>query len=210
MWSFHPSILPAIGAEGICCKNVSCCLLPDARPSTTAITRTDNMMMWQSDYHDVVTVLGVNIYRQVVGNLCDILIKFSVNQAFCQIRYSKQDCSPVGCIPPACWPYLPVCTARGRVPGPGCVSALGVPGLGPGLVLGGGGCLVGGGAWSHGGVVSHHTLRQTPHGQNSWHTLLKILPCPKLRLRAVKSVYHRRLVCTWDTKSQIPSFQYCL
>ena len=23
------------------------------------------------------------------------------------------------------------------------------------------------------------------HGQNSWHTLLKILPCPKLRLRAV-------------------------
>ena len=25
----------------------------------------------------------------------------------------------------------------------------------------------------------------TPHGQNSWHTLLKILPCPKLRLRAV-------------------------
>ena len=25
----------------------------------------------------------------------------------------------------------------------------------------------------------------SPHGQNSWHTLLKILPCPKLRLRAV-------------------------
>ena len=25
-----------------------------------------------------------------------------------------------------------------------------------------------------------------PRGQNSWHTLLKILPCPKLRLRAVK------------------------
>ena len=24
-----------------------------------------------------------------------------------------------------------------------------------------------------------------PRGQNSWHTLLKILPCPKLRLRAV-------------------------
>ena len=27
---------------------------------------------------------------------------------------------------------------------------------------------------------------QPPCGQNSWHTLLKILPCPKLHLRAVK------------------------
>ena len=26
-----------------------------------------------------------------------------------------------------------------------------------------------------------------PCGQNDWHTLLKILPCPKLRLRAVKT-----------------------
>ena len=31
-----------------------------------------------------------------------------------------------------------------------------------------------------------HTLPCMPHcGQNSWHTLLRILPCPKLRLRAV-------------------------
>ena len=28
----------------------------------------------------------------------------------------------------------------------------------------------------------------TPRGQNSWHTLLKILPCPKLRLRAVNII----------------------
>ena len=29
-----------------------------------------------------------------------------------------------------------------------------------------------------GGCVSQHALRQTPHcGQNSWHTLVKILPC---------------------------------
>ena len=27
--------------------------------------------------------------------------------------------------------------------------------------------------------------RHPPRGQNSWHTLLKILPCPKLRLRTV-------------------------
>ena len=27
---------------------------------------------------------------------------------------SEQDCIPVGCIPPACWPYLPACTAPWR------------------------------------------------------------------------------------------------
>ena len=25
----------------------------------------------------------------------------------------KQECIPVGCVPPACWPYLPACTAPG-------------------------------------------------------------------------------------------------
>ena len=29
----------------------------------------------------------------------------------------------------------------------------------------------------------------SPCGQNSWHTLLKILSCPKLRLRAVKTIH---------------------
>ena len=33
--------------------------------------------------------------------------------------------------------------------------------------------------------------KQTPACEpNSWHTLLKILPCPKLRLRAVKISHH--------------------
>ena len=32
-----------------------------------------------------------------------------------------------------------------------------------------------------------------PCGQNSWHTLLKILPCPKLRLRAV--IKHSKICC---------------
>ena len=48
---------------------------------------------------------------------------------------SQQECIPVGCIPPACCPYLPACTARG-VPGPGgCTWSREVPGLGgvPGL-----------------------------------------------------------------------------
>ena len=42
------------------------------------------------------------------------------------ITDNKQECIPVGCVPPACCPYLPVCTApRGMYLVPG-----GVPGLG--------------------------------------------------------------------------------
>ena len=32
----------------------------------------------------------------------------------------KQECITVGCVPPACCPYLPACTARGGVPAWGC------------------------------------------------------------------------------------------
>ena len=51
------------------------------------------------------------------------------------------------------------------------------------------------------GVVSQHALKQTPPcEQNSWHTLLKILPCPKLHLRVVISDHQvephwRWLIC---------------
>ena len=31
----------------------------------------------------------------------------------------------------------------------------------------------------------HAGIARPPRGQNSWHTLVKILPCPKLRLRVV-------------------------
>ena len=60
----------------------------------------------------------------------------------------------------------------------GCLPALGGCLPGPGGCLPGlGGCLPG-----LGGCVSQHALRQTPSpppcGQNSWHTLLKILPWP--------------------------------
>ena len=53
---------------------------------------------------------------------------------------SKEDCIPVGCIPPACWPYLPACTVQGGV----------------------GGCLLLEGGVCSGGVVSQHALKQTP------------------------------------------------
>ena len=58
----------------------------------------------------------------------------------------KQDCIPVGCIPPACWPYLPACTVH--CAGGGCLLLVWC------LLLGGGACL--------GGLVSQHALRQTP------------------------------------------------
>ena len=42
--------------------------------------------------------------------------------------FTKQDCIPVGCIPRARWPYLPVCSARGGgLPGPGGCLVWGVP-----------------------------------------------------------------------------------
>ena len=59
-------------------------------------------------------------------------------------NYQKRECIPVGCVPPACCPYLPACTAPGGctclggVPGPGAVPCLGgVPGQGVHLVQGG-------------------------------------------------------------------------
>ena len=37
-------------------------------------------------------------------------------------KFAKQVCIPVGCVPPACWPYLPARTVQGRVSAPGGVS----------------------------------------------------------------------------------------
>ena len=40
-----------------------------------------------------------------------------------------------------------------------------------------------------------------PRGQNSWHTLLKILPCPKLRLRAVNiAQMYTKFLFSWDSE----------
>ena len=66
-----------------------------------------------------------------------------------------QDCIPVGCIPPACWPYPPACTVQGECLAPG--------GSAPGgyLVPGEGGAWSWVGVWCW-GVVSKHALRQTP------------------------------------------------
>ena len=68
----------------------------------------------------------------------------------------KQECIPVGCVPPACDPYLPACTSPGGVPGPGgCTWSWGkggVPGPGGGTWSGVGGGVPGprGCTWSQG------------------------------------------------------------
>ena len=118
----------------------------------------------------------------------------------------KQDCIPVGCIPPACWPYLPACTGRGgwvSLPGGSPCQNGGLPCQGGilargsalpeggsalpergGLPFQGGACLSGGCLLARGDGIPAYTEADPTCGQNSWH-ILKILPCPKLRLRAV-------------------------
>ena len=78
-----------------------------------------------------------------------------------------------------------------------------------GCLLHGGVCSWGEGAWcggvwswvcvcvsAPGGGGGMHWGRP-PCEQNSWHTLLKILPCPKLRLRAVTTVCTRKWWHIW-------------
>ena len=74
----------------------------------------------------------------------------------------KQDCIPLGCIPPAGWPYLPVCSAPG-----GCLV------LGGGLVPGGT-CLV---LWGGAGGIPTCTEADPPLWTES-QTPVKIWPCP--------------------------------
>ena len=88
---------------------------------------------------------------------------------------NKQYCIPVGCVPPACCPYLPACTAPG-----GGLRLGGVPTSGPGGVSAPWGtCL-----WS-GGVYPSRQWGRAPLW-TEWQTGAKILPCPKLHLRPVK------------------------
>ena len=65
---------------------------------------------------------------------------------------------PVGCVPPACWPYLPACTAPEGLYGTGGRGGLG---------------------------VSQHALRQTPPPVNKIIDPCKNIIFPQLRLRAV-------------------------
>ena len=81
---------------------------------------------------------------------------------------SEQECIPVGCVPPAHWPYLPACSARG-----------GVPGLG-GSAWSGGKCLVRGsarGCLLRGGWYPSMHWGRHPLWRES-HTRVKTWPSP--------------------------------
>ena len=114
----------------------------------------------------------------------------------------EQDCIPVGCVPPALWPYLRACSVPGDVPGlggGGCtwsggegVPGLGrctwsggcVPGLGVYLVPGGGGVyLVLGGVPGPGGCTwsgGMYLVRYSPPVNRITHTC-KNITLPQLR-----------------------------
>ena len=125
-----------------------------------------------------------------------------------------------GCVPAARWPYAAVCfPGGGRIwSRGGGVSARGGCSAwrGPGGAWSGGGCLLPGvwyrgclirggclvrGVCSQGGVcIPACTEADTlppPCGQNSWHTLVKILPWPnfvaagKYYLRVVAAIWSR-------------------
>ena len=62
------------------------------------------------------------------------------------LRSFKQDCIPVGCVPPARWPYLPACSTAGGISALGggvCSWGVSDPGIG-GVCFGG--CLLPGGS----------------------------------------------------------------
>ena len=84
------------------------------------------------------------------------------------------------------------CASRGGgcLPGPGG----GVSAWSKGGLLRGGVCLVRGGGW----CVSQHALRQTPSplppcGQNSWHTLVKILAWPNFVAAGNNDIWNTRV-----------------
>ena len=49
----------------------------------------------------------------------------NLKKKFFRKNCPKQECIPIGCVPPAHWPYLPACSASGGVPGPGVYLVLG-------------------------------------------------------------------------------------
>ena len=66
-----------------------------------------------------------------------------------QEKQKEQDCIPVGCVPPACWPYLPSCTAQGGA----CSGGVSAPG--GGACSQGEACLLQRGvcSWGRGGLL---------------------------------------------------------
>ena len=108
----------------------------------------------------------------------------------------NKKCIPVGCIPPACSPYFPACTAQGRSALPGgspCQGGVlakgGLPCQGRSALPGGVLPCHGGSALPGGGVVSQYALRQIPPPCEQNHRRLWKYNLAPTSLRAVKNGY---------------------
>ena len=89
-------------------------------------------------------------WKDFFWNSCQYFLSLYNMLYALQKSYTKQDFIPVGCVPPACCPYLPACTAlrgvpasgpRGDVYSQGGVSAQGVSAQGGTCLWFRGGCL---------------------------------------------------------------------
>ena len=80
----------------------------------------------------------------------------------------KQECIPVRCVPLSCWPYPVVSDGGG-------VSSQPPWRLNPP-------------SDADPPVIHAGKSPPPPCGQKEWHALVKIIPCPKLRLRAVTNL----------------------
>ena len=132
----------------------------------------------------------------------------------CSASPTIQECIPVGCIPPAHWPYLVIshagphhiCPQKHMPPTnihtplpphtPPCHHTCPPPSRKPPTTMHAPTTTTHAPHHhTHPPATTHTTLPPcmpplppctSPYGQNSWDTLLKTLPCPKLRLRVVK------------------------
>ena len=121
------------------------------------------------------------------------------------LNTEKQECIPIGCVQPACWPYLIVSYLlwrEGALPNPLDAHPLE--------------------ADSHSQVTSDAWWEANPPPSwTEWNTGVKTLPCPKLRLQAVKMhlwiflVIRRQPVFGWKyscfpERSSLKAAHFCI
>ena len=131
------------------------------------------------------------------GILSNIIFSTLFSSTHAGHTQMEQECIPVGCVLPACCPYLPACTVQGvsatggLLPG-GCLLPREVPATGGGVCYQGVSAPRGWGVSYRGmvsatrgggGIPDMHWGRPPPWTE--WQTGAKILPCPKLHLWAV-------------------------
>ena len=128
---------------------------------------------WLTEFASIFSRLYVDVYD--IYNAVQRIKTFEI----CK----QQECIPVWCVSPALYH-----TGGGRSLSGGCSLSRGLVSIQ--------GVYVQGGLWQvdpprrnmgSGCQTESDIIPEIPrHGKNDWHTAVKILPCPKLRLRAIK------------------------